>query len=404
MEPNRAGTTKTVTATGSNVKGTGQTRKNLTPRWVLRIGVLSIITALVLVLATPVILWKLRHEIFRSDWAREQILNQVETRTGIRPRWNGELELLWQPSESSRRDKLSRLQITLGPGAIANPPGFSETPLFSWQRLRVAITLDALQNLIRHGRLHVESVQLTGVALQAERNAIGAGNWEHLLAGTPSREMAETHIDELTIESFNWQYRDTAGVRLASQDDTLRLDHWVMPSPEQGQIETLYWETFDQGGLTLQKLQWDQTDEGVLTLDAEWQFKGLALRKLPLPDWLLAAESNLEARYGEGHFRYAQSETLADHQQVALHIRDLQIDEIALRGRLTYGDQWDMDLQLGQVRLDPYLTGVDSPPNSLSAAPMTLSLMERPVYGTITLHELSYRTERLRDVVLRLRP
>ena len=155
MEPNRAGTTKTVTATGSNVKGTGQTRKNLTPRRVLRIGALSIIAVLALILATSAILWGFRHELLRSDWAREQLLNQVETQTGIRPRWSGELELLWQPSESSLHDTRGRLQITLGPGAIANPPGFSDAPLFSWQGLRAAITLEALQNLVSDGALHL---------------------------------------------------------------------------------------------------------------------------------------------------------------------------------------------------------------------------------------------------------
>jgi hypothetical protein len=247
-------------------------------------------------------------------------------------------------------------------------------------------------------------VQLTGVTLQAERDATGVGNWEHLLANTPSTDRAATEINELTIDSLNWLYRDTSGVRLASRDDMLRLNHWVMPAPEQGQIETLQWETFDQGSLTLQKLQWDQTAENMLALDADWRFNALALRELPLPDWLLAAEANLQARYGEGHFRYAQSETLPAHQQLALQIRDLQIDEIALRGRLSYDDQWDIDLQLGELRLDPYLSGLDSAPNSLSDAPTTLSVMERPVYGTITLQELSYRTERLRGVVLRLRP
>lgn len=404
MEPNRAGTTKTVTATGNNVKGTGQTRKNLARHWVLRIGALSIIAVLVLVFATPAILWVFRHELLRSNWARERILNQVETRTGIRPRWNGELELLWQPSESSLHDQLGRLQLILGPGAIDNPPGFSDAPLFSWQGLRVAITLDALQNLVRDGRLHLESVELTGVTLKAERNATGVGNWEHLLANTPSTNRAATQIDEITIDSFNWQYRDTTGARLASRDDTLRLNHWVMPTPEQGRIETLHWETFGKGSLTLQKLRWAQPDEGMLTLDADWQFNALALREWALPDWLLAAEANLDAHHGEGQFRYAQSETRPAHQQVVLHIRDLQIDEIALSGRLTYHDQWDIDLQLGEVRLDPYLTGLDSAPNSFSNVPTTLSLMERPVYGTVTLHELSYRTERLRGVVLRLRP
>lgn len=94
---------------------------------------------------------------------KDLIATQFEKNTGLALSLNGDIALTFYPW----------LGVTVDDAAIANPPGFSDTPLLQAQRAELRVKL--LPMLDRE--YEIDTIELRGTQIHLESNADGEGNW-----------------------------------------------------------------------------------------------------------------------------------------------------------------------------------------------------------------------------------
>jgi hypothetical protein len=329
-------------------------------RSALRVGLITLGSLLAALIVTPLLIWQFRDHFLKLPSVQERILQQAEAMIGIRPEWDGILEIRWRPSESGVTHMLGTLQFTLGAGAIPNPPGFSKAPLLAWEQVTAVVTVESLRQLIRQGDVGIQSLNWQNVMLLADYNAQGLGNWEYLLANTASGNRSALRIDDLSVSTLQWRFRDTSGTDIASHIGEVQLDALAVDDAGRGGIESLVVRTPTGFELDARSIRWSDRPDGAPTLRAS-------------TEWLI---------------------------QIDL----MQLDDISLSGVLRGAEHWEIKLQLGTVRLDPYLARLPAGASNSPNLAVDASLMGRPIYGQMSIDELVLDSQSLRGVVLRLRP
>jgi hypothetical protein len=380
-------------------------------RSALRVGLITLGSLLATLIVTPLLIWQFRDHFLKLPSVQERILQQAEAMIGIRPEWDGILEIRWRPSESGVTPMLGTLQFTLGAGAIPNPPGFSKAPLLAWEQVTAVVTVESLRQLIRQGDVGIQSLNWQNVMLLADYNAQGLGNWEYLLANTASGNRSALRIDDLSVSTLQWRFRDTSGTDIASHIGEVQLDALAVDDAGRGGIESLVVRTPTGFELDARSIRWSDRPDGAPTLRALWRLQDLSLRDLALPAWLADSNTPLLLSQAEGALSYrpespppSQEPGLSSSTEWLIQIDLMQLDDISLSGVLRGAEHWEIKLQLGTVRLDPYLARLPAGASNSPNLAVDASLMGRPIYGQMSIDELVLDSQSLRGVVLRLRP
>lgn len=129
-------------------------------RWILlgAAALLALVAVLVVVLVSFVDV-----AAFKPRIARE-----IRALTGREAELRGELAVEWLPW----------LAVTLGEGALRNPPGSPGPTLLAWRELRLGARLVPLLQ----GRLELDRIRIDGLELRPHRAADGRTNWDDLAA------------------------------------------------------------------------------------------------------------------------------------------------------------------------------------------------------------------------------
>ncbi|MGC4028940.1 MAG: AsmA family protein [Steroidobacteraceae bacterium] len=103
-----------------------------------------------------------------------------------------------------------RLGVASQGGSVANAPGFDAAPLASWQRLSFDLALRPLLDR----RVLIDGVSIDGLALDLQRDASGAGNWNFPAGATGEtggeQAGAQIAVQSLTLKQARIRYRDAA--------------------------------------------------------------------------------------------------------------------------------------------------------------------------------------------------
>ena len=380
-------------------------------RSALRVGLVTLGSLLAVLIATPLLIWQFRDHFLKLPSVQERIVQQAEAVIGIRPEWDGMLEIRWRPSESGGAHMLGTLQFTLGAGAIPNPPGFSKAPLWVWEQVTAVVTVESLRHFVRQGDLGIQSLNWQNAMLLVDHNAQGLGNWEYLLANAESGGRSALRIDDLSVSTLQWRFRDSSGTEMASHIREIQLEALAVDDTGRGGIESLVVRTPTGFELDARSIRWSDRPDGSPTLHMLWRLQGLSLRDLGLPAWLADSNTPLLLSQAEGALSYRPESPPPSHEpglssgtEWRVQIDRLQLDDLSLSGELHGAEHWEIKLQLGTLRLDPYLGRLPSAASNPATLAVDASLMGRPIYGQMSIDELVYDSQSLRGVVLRLRP
>jgi AsmA protein len=123
----------------------------------------------------------------------------------------------------------SRIFIESRGGAVTNADGFDSEPLARWRVLRFGLAARPLLSK----QIHVDRIEIDGLALNLQQNVAGAGNWNlgvAVLPPDPGSTPFTVHIKSLAISDSRLRYRDAAShadwilTRLNLEVDVLPAD------------------------------------------------------------------------------------------------------------------------------------------------------------------------------------
>ncbi len=117
---------------------------------------------------------------------KELIAREFEKSTGLALSLNGSIDISFYPW----------LGITLNDFVIANPPGFSDTPLLQAQQAEVRVKLLPMLDQ----EYEVDTIHLSGARIFLETNAAGESNWSGGALGTTQSD--ESSVSDATLNKL----------------------------------------------------------------------------------------------------------------------------------------------------------------------------------------------------------
>ena len=121
---------------------------------------------LLLVVALPLIAVLLRDPIVNSDPVRKEIDDLMFELTGRQFALSGDIDI----------DEFPWITLLIGPGELANPPGFGGPPLLAWREIRLRVHYSSIFEEIPL----FEPVIVSGLTVSLRRDAQGRDNWSGL--------------------------------------------------------------------------------------------------------------------------------------------------------------------------------------------------------------------------------
>ncbi len=117
---------------------------------------------------------------------KQRIAQEFEESTGLALSLNGNIDLSFYPW----------LGITLNDFVIANPPGFSNTPLMQAQQAEVRVKLLPMLDQ----QYEIDTIHLTGARIFLETNATGQSNWD--TSSLTASENPDSSVSDATLNKL----------------------------------------------------------------------------------------------------------------------------------------------------------------------------------------------------------
>ena len=117
---------------------------------------------------------------------KDRIAREFEKSTGLALSLNGSIDLSFYPW----------LGITLNDFVIANPPGFSNTPLMQAQQAELRVKLLPMLDQ----EYEIDTIHLTGARIFLETNAVGESNWDS--GALSATESEESSVSDATLNKL----------------------------------------------------------------------------------------------------------------------------------------------------------------------------------------------------------
>ena len=407
------------------------------------IAVLGALLMVVVALPTVVVLW--RNEVINSAPVREQIGDAVQELTGRQATLGGRIDL----------DEFPWIGVVIGPGELANPPGFDGPPLLAWDEIRLRV---------HYSSLHAASPLLdplvvSGLKVRLRRDARGRDNWSDLGSRVDSgpplaaltlprielRDLLVSYTDETTsqrplaelsealltiddirrgagrVEGARWRIASveltgegrarlpragSAGVELA---DSLkvRLKNIDLRVPDDADAAvSVAAATGSLGALQaeLRPLRWTPT-----LLTTRLQVRAAALDELlqavGIEPPFSSTPQQLQLRQLRAQLRRGKDGTLR------VTNLDLGVDDTRIRGELRLGELVALALEVDSIDADRYAAALnkpaggaqpasESPGRMLQTVPTMLQAL--PIAGTVRIDQLRTQGAVLAGVTLRL--
>lgn len=391
---------------------------------------------LLLVVVLPITVLLLRGPIINSAPVRHEVADLLLRLTGREVDIQGRLEV----------DDFPWISIVVGPGTLANPPGFEGPPLLAWQQIRVRLHYSAAYS----PSPRIDRIVVTGAVLNLLRDAQGRDNWSDLGPledlGPPQAPLT---IPQIELRDAAVLYRDALSgqeplleaVRLGATINEIHRgagakegSHWQIGSTTLAGDATLRFASDTDGTVTrplslraksvdLQIPENSALGAKVDDLAIGYGVLQLALRSVSLESTTITARfstgpaaidallalTGTEPSFVSGptllQLRSLTGRATLVDDELTLDELDARIDRIRLRGEVTLADPIRLALDLDVLDVDDYAAMFGNGSTPSPGAPLVFPgrlLQELPLAGRLRIGEIRSGSDRLKGVTLQL--